>query len=56
MTAPATADQRIALRLGALCALVGTLIFGGAGAFHGDLPTDTTVATLRYVAARPSGP
>lgn len=53
MTPHEAAERRFSLRLGALCALIGTLIFGATGAFHGDLPTDTTVATLRYVADRP---
>ncbi len=42
------------LRVGAVCAIVGTLAYGVFGATHGDLEIPTTETALRFVAARPA--
>jgi hypothetical protein len=45
-------QQRILMRIGAVCAIVGPLLLFASFAPHGDLPTHvSTEAALRYVAA-----
>lgn len=47
-------QQRILLRTGAVCAIVGPLILFASFAPHGDLPTHvSTEAALRYIADHP---
>ncbi|MGH3933444.1 MAG: hypothetical protein ACRDS1_00430, partial [Pseudonocardiaceae bacterium] len=44
---------RTMLRLGAVLAIVGTLLFAAMSALHGNPPIEDTARLLDYVAARP---
>ena len=47
-------QQRVLLRIGAICAIVGPLVLFASFAPHGDLPTHvSTEAALRYITAHP---
>lgn len=48
-----TRDQRF-LRIGALCVIVGSVAVFVFRAAHGDLPTGTPEAALRFVASHPN--
>lgn len=45
-------DERVLLRVGGVCAMVGALGFFASFGIHGDLPSGTEPA-FRYIAARP---
>jgi hypothetical protein len=48
------AQQRVLLRIGAICAIAGPLILFASFAAHGDLPAHvSTEAALRYIADHP---
>ena len=59
-TAEALARQeRLLLRIGAICAIAGPLVLAASLAPHGDLPTDDSAlvgeaAALRYIAVHPT--
>lgn len=50
---PATGDHAL-LRLGAVCAILGSVVVFAARAAHGDLPTDVGADALGHVAAHPN--
>jgi hypothetical protein len=58
-TADAAREQRLLLRIGAVCAIAGPLVLIASFVPHGDLPTNESAlldeaASLEYVAAHPS--
>ena len=50
-----TREQRL-LRIGAVCLILGSVCVFVSRIAHGDLPTDTGEAALRFVASRPLYP
>jgi hypothetical protein len=48
--------EKISLRIGAVCLILGSLAVFIFRISHGDLPTDTGAAALSFVAARPLYP
>jgi hypothetical protein len=48
--------EQLSLRIGAVCLGVGRVVVAVARTAHGDLPTDTGEAALRFVAASPLYP
>lgn len=54
MSTPSTNDQRNALlRIGAVCAIIGTLGYLALFLSHGDLPDETAESALAWVAEKP---